>query len=109
MNRRGFTSLARVLTDLDDVYSGGRSWSDLRSDAGLPTPNEEALRRAPALHPPHAPKGEALMRRAIAVTLVLLLLSPAALAADQGQGPKLTVMTQNLYVGFDGLTLITAL
>lgn len=51
------------------------------------------------------------MRRAIVVTLVLLLLSPAVLAADQGkgQGPKLTVMTQNLYVGFDGLSVITAL
>ena len=51
------------------------------------------------------------MRRAIVVTLMLLLLSPAALAADQGkgQGPKLTVMTQNLYFGFDSLALITAL
>ena len=50
------------------------------------------------------------MRRAIVVTLVLLLLSPTALAAQgKGQGPSLTVMTQNLYVGFDGLTVIAAL
>jgi len=36
--------------ELEDVYSGGRSWSDLRSDAGLPVapsgPQEKALRRA---------------------------------------------------------------
>ena len=36
--------------DLDDVYSGGKSWSDLKSDAGLPVlapgPNEATLRRA---------------------------------------------------------------
>ncbi len=51
------------------------------------------------------------MRRAIVVTLVLLFQSPAALAADRGsgQGPKLTVMTQNLYVGFSSLALIAAL
>ena len=47
-------SLARFLDetglDLDDVYTGQKSWSDLRSDAGLPVapagPLEEALRRA---------------------------------------------------------------
>jgi adenine C2-methylase RlmN of 23S rRNA A2503 and tRNA A37 len=36
--------------DLDDVYLGGKSWSDLCSDAGLPVrpagPKEEVLRRA---------------------------------------------------------------
>jgi len=36
--------------ELDDVYIGGGSWSDLRSDAGLPVlvsgPHEESLRRA---------------------------------------------------------------
>jgi hypothetical protein len=36
--------------ELDDVYAGARSWSDLRDDAGLPLraagPNEDALRRA---------------------------------------------------------------
>ena len=37
-------------SDLDDVYSNGRSWSDLRADAGLPQqapgPEEQDLRRA---------------------------------------------------------------
>lgn len=37
-------------SDLDDVYSNGRSWSDLRADAGLPLrapgPEEQNLRRA---------------------------------------------------------------
>lgn len=36
--------------DLDDVYAGNKSWSDLCQDAGLhvhdPGPNEQALRRA---------------------------------------------------------------
>lgn len=36
--------------ELDDVYAGNRSWSDLVEEAGLPTlragPNEESLRRA---------------------------------------------------------------
>ena len=36
--------------DLDDVYTGGKAWSDLREDAGLALsalgPNESALRRA---------------------------------------------------------------
>lgn len=36
--------------ELEDVYSGGRSWSDLRADAGLPVepsgPQERSLRRA---------------------------------------------------------------
>ena len=36
--------------DLDDVYGGGRSWSDLQVDAGLPTrpagAHEEVVRRA---------------------------------------------------------------
>lgn len=51
------------------------------------------------------------MRRAVIVVLMLLLLSHAALAADksQGQGPKLTVMTRNLYVGFDVGVVIAAL
>jgi endonuclease/exonuclease/phosphatase family metal-dependent hydrolase len=51
------------------------------------------------------------MRRAIVIALVLALLGPPALAADpgKGQGPKLTVMTQNLYVGFDGPTVLAAL
>jgi hypothetical protein len=47
-------SLAQFLTetglDLDDVYTGGKSWSDLRVDAGLPVaaagPHEGALRRS---------------------------------------------------------------
>lgn len=47
-------SLARYLDaadlDLDDVYGGSRSWSDLQADAGLPTapagPHEQVLRRA---------------------------------------------------------------
>jgi hypothetical protein len=38
-------------SDLDDVYSNGRSWSDLRAPAGLPQqapsgPEEKKLRRA---------------------------------------------------------------
>jgi superfamily II DNA or RNA helicase len=36
--------------DVEDVYQGNKSWSDLRSDAGLPVldagPHEQALRRA---------------------------------------------------------------
>jgi hypothetical protein len=47
-------SLARFLDetglDLEDVYTGQKTWTDLRSDAGLPVasvgPEEEALRRA---------------------------------------------------------------
>ncbi len=47
-------SLARYLgetgLDIGDVYDGGRSWSDLRFDAGVPTleagPQETVLRRA---------------------------------------------------------------
>ncbi|WP_437785423.1 DUF3427 domain-containing protein [Sorangium sp. So ce1097] len=47
-------SLARFLEEtgleLEDVFAGQRSWSDLRGDAGLPLlgtgPHEEALRRA---------------------------------------------------------------
>jgi superfamily II DNA or RNA helicase len=47
-------SLGRFLDetgiDLEDVYGGQKSWSDLRSDAGLPTappgPQESILRRA---------------------------------------------------------------
>ena len=47
-------SLSRFLEDsgceIEDVYSGNKSWSDLRTDAGLPVaasgPNEEVLRRA---------------------------------------------------------------
>lgn len=47
-------SLARYLDEagleLDDVYSGSKSWSDLRAAAGLPVspsgPREEVLRRA---------------------------------------------------------------
>lgn len=47
-------SLAALLTEtgleLADLYSGGRSWSDLQEAAGLPVlpagPNEEPLRRA---------------------------------------------------------------
>jgi len=50
----GDVSLSRFLEEtgleLDDVYAGSRSWSDLRAAAGLPVrpagPNEEALRRA---------------------------------------------------------------
>lgn len=52
--RGGDVSLARFLEetglDLEDIYTGGRSWSCLRADAGLPVrpagSNEEALRRA---------------------------------------------------------------
>ena len=52
--RDGDVTLARFLDeagiDLEDVYTGGRSWSDLRRDAGLsngePGPAEETLRRA---------------------------------------------------------------
>ncbi|MGK4005353.1 DUF3427 domain-containing protein [Sorangium sp. So ce1036] len=52
--RGGDVSLARLLEetgmDLEDVYAGQRSWSDLRGDAGLSLlpagPHEEALRRA---------------------------------------------------------------
>jgi superfamily II DNA or RNA helicase/HKD family nuclease len=48
------TTLATYLDesglDLDDVYAGDRSWSDLRADAGLPVepsgPHEPVLRRA---------------------------------------------------------------
>jgi hypothetical protein len=51
---RESVSLAQYLEetgfDLDDVYSNGRSWSDLRADAGLPLlasgPKEQNLRRA---------------------------------------------------------------
>jgi hypothetical protein len=42
--------LAETDLELDDVYTGGKSWSDLRADAGLqvrpPGPNEATLRRA---------------------------------------------------------------
>ena len=42
--------LDEVGVDLEDVYAGGKSWSDLRSDAGLavlpPGPAERPLRRA---------------------------------------------------------------
>ena len=51
---RESVSLAQYLeetgSDLEDVYSNGRSWSDLRADAGLPVhadgPAEKQLRRA---------------------------------------------------------------
>ena len=51
---RESVSLAHYLeesgSDLDDVYSNGRSWSDLRAAAGLPQqapgPEEQNLRRA---------------------------------------------------------------
>ncbi|HEY6559269.1 MAG TPA: DUF3427 domain-containing protein [Polyangiaceae bacterium] len=57
---RRFAQSARVVTlatyleetdlDVSDVYTGGKSWSDLRADAGLPSapsgPHEAALRRA---------------------------------------------------------------
>ncbi len=51
---RGLYEIASFLEEsgleLDDVYAGGRGWSDLCEDAGLPTaapgPNEEQLRRA---------------------------------------------------------------
>ncbi len=51
---RESVSLAQYLeetgSDLDDVYSNGRSWSDLRAAAGLPLqpagPEEQTLRRA---------------------------------------------------------------
>ena len=54
VNRHADVSLARFLDetglDLEDVYVGQKTWSDLRSDAGLPVapagPEEEALRRA---------------------------------------------------------------
>ncbi len=54
LGRQGDVSLARFLEEtgleLDDVYAGARSWSQLRAEAGLPLraagPNEEALRRA---------------------------------------------------------------
>jgi len=47
-------TLGRFMEDsgleLDDVYAGGKTWSDLRGDAGLsvqaPGPHEEAFRRA---------------------------------------------------------------
>ncbi len=50
----GDVSLAEFLDqtgmELEDVYTGNRSWSDLRAEAGLPLapegPEEEALRRA---------------------------------------------------------------
>ena len=42
--------LAETGLDLDDVYAGGKSWSDMLADAGLPVlgpgPSEPALRRA---------------------------------------------------------------
>jgi hypothetical protein len=51
---KGEVSLARFLEetglDIEDVYGGNKSWSDLRADAGLPVrgpgPHEETLRRA---------------------------------------------------------------
>jgi superfamily II DNA or RNA helicase len=50
----GPVTLGRYLQEtgleLDDVYTGSKSWSDLRADAGLPVapagPDEEILRRA---------------------------------------------------------------
>ncbi|WP_437872572.1 DUF3427 domain-containing protein [Sorangium sp. So ce363] len=52
--RSGDVSLAQFLEEtgleLEDVYAGQKSWSDLRGDAGLPSlgvgPHEQALRRA---------------------------------------------------------------
>jgi len=42
--------LSETGLDLDDIYTGGKSWSDLRADAGLPVaipgPHERALRRS---------------------------------------------------------------
>ncbi|WP_437665388.1 DUF3427 domain-containing protein [Sorangium sp. So ce1182] len=54
MARGGDVSLARFLEEtgleIEDVYVGQRSWSELREDAGLPLlgagPHEKALRRA---------------------------------------------------------------
>lgn len=54
LGQSGDVSLAQFLEEtgllLDDVYAGGKSWSDLRTGAGLPLraagPHEEALRRA---------------------------------------------------------------
>ena len=54
MRRHGDVSLAHFLgetgLELEDVYTGQKTWSDLRSDAGLavaaPGPEETALRRA---------------------------------------------------------------
>jgi len=44
------TYLERTGLDLEDLYAGGKSWSDLCQDAGLPIappgPQEEVLRRA---------------------------------------------------------------
>jgi len=54
--------LAHSGTTLDEVYNGGKSWSDLRADAGLPVhpagPIEAALRRACGrlLHVDDAPR-----------------------------------------------------
>lgn len=56
LSRAGDVGLASFLDesglDLDDVYAGGRSWSDLRRAAGLPTapagPQETSLLRAVA-------------------------------------------------------------
>jgi superfamily II DNA or RNA helicase/HKD family nuclease len=52
--QKGDPTLAAFLRegelDVDDVYQGSKSWSDLRADAGLPVlpagPHETALRRA---------------------------------------------------------------
>ena len=52
--RLGLVTLSAYLEnaglDLEDVYAGSKSWSDLREDAGLPVlapgPQEETLRRA---------------------------------------------------------------
>ncbi|APR75572.1 DNA/RNA helicase of DEAD/DEAH box family protein [Minicystis rosea] len=54
LGHRGDPSLSMFLDetglDVNDVYTGGKSWSDLRADAGLsvhaPGPYEDTLRRA---------------------------------------------------------------
>jgi hypothetical protein len=48
------TSSSSPGLDLDDVYDGRKSWSDLRQDAGAPIlaggPHESTLRRAIGRH-----------------------------------------------------------
>jgi len=51
------------------------------------------------------------MRRLMITMAMLLVLLPGVVGADDAdpRGPKLTVMTRNLYVGFDIVPAIEAL